>query len=207
MLCLALSATAAPADPLEKSFVSPPDSSRPWVYWMILDGSLTKDGITADLEAMARVGIGGALYLEVRQGTPPGPVKFASPEWMEMIRHICNEAKRLGLEVSFNNDAGWTGSGGPWITPEMSMQKVVWSEVVAEAGSPIVLPKPEGEKNYYRDVAVLAMPLPSVDQRCLLMVYHDVAAPRWRLHGICDGVIAKMLTQIGSQIFLQVVCP
>ena len=25
-----------------------------------------------------------------------------------------------------NNDAGWNGSGGPWVKPEESMQKVVW---------------------------------------------------------------------------------
>ena len=38
------------------------------------------------------------------------------------------EARRLGLEVNMNNDAGWNGSGGPWIKPEQSMQKVVWTE-------------------------------------------------------------------------------
>ena len=31
-----------------------------------------------------------------------------------------------------NNDAGWCGSGGPWITPELSMQKVVWMETSVE---------------------------------------------------------------------------
>jgi hypothetical protein len=165
LVCLSLSASGTSPDPLENSFVIPPDSARPWVYWMALDGNLTKEGITADLEAMARVGIGGVLYLEVRQGSPQGPVEFAGPQWMEMNRHICVEAKRLGLEVNFNNDAGWTGSGGPWITPEMSMQVVIWSEVVAEAGAPIVLPQPKAVKDYYRDVAVLAMPVPSVDQR------------------------------------------
>ena len=48
---------------------------------------------------------------------------------MEMFSHACREAKRLGLQINMNNDAGWNGSGGPWITPEMSMQKVVSSEV------------------------------------------------------------------------------
>ncbi len=27
-----------------------------------------------------------------------------------------------------NDDAGWNGSGGPWIKPEQSMQEVVWTE-------------------------------------------------------------------------------
>ena len=40
--------------------------------------------------------------------------------------------QRLGLEVNMNNDAGWNGSGGPWIKPEQSMQKVVWTETDVE---------------------------------------------------------------------------
>jgi hypothetical protein len=40
-------------------FGNPPDRAKPWVYWFPLDGNLTREGITADFEAMARVGIGG----------------------------------------------------------------------------------------------------------------------------------------------------
>lgn len=35
------------------------------MYWTPLSGNLTKEGITADFEAMARVGIGGVVYIEV----------------------------------------------------------------------------------------------------------------------------------------------
>jgi len=31
-------------------------SARPWVYWFWLNGNITRAGITADLEAMKRVG-------------------------------------------------------------------------------------------------------------------------------------------------------
>jgi hypothetical protein len=34
------------------------------------------------------------------------------------------------LELNMNNDAAWCGCGGPWITPELSMQRVVWTETV-----------------------------------------------------------------------------
>ena len=61
---IVLTTSAAPADSLETSFQHPPASARPWVYWFPLNGNLTKAGITADLEAMARVGIGGVLYME-----------------------------------------------------------------------------------------------------------------------------------------------
>ncbi len=65
----AVAASAAAASgALEKEFVSPPESARPWVYWFWLNGNITPEGITADLEAMKRVGIGGVLIMEVDQG-------------------------------------------------------------------------------------------------------------------------------------------
>src|SRR5450631_3246711 len=72
---------AASADSLTAGFVSPPASARPWVYWFWLNGNITKKGITADLESMKRVGIGGVLIMEVDQGAPKGPAAFGGPQW------------------------------------------------------------------------------------------------------------------------------
>ena len=116
------------ANDLERGFAHPPDSARPWVYWFWLSGNITSNGITADLEAMKRVGIGGVLIMEVDQGAPVGPADFMGPKWRDLFKHVAAEARRLGLEVNMNNDAGWNGSGGPWVKPEQSMQKIVWTE-------------------------------------------------------------------------------
>ena len=70
------------------------------------------------------------------QGAPKGKADFAGLLWRELFKHACSEAHRLGLEINMNNDAGWCGSGGPWITPELSMQIVVWTETVVEGGKP-----------------------------------------------------------------------
>lgn len=141
-------------------FQAPPDSARPWVYWFWLNGNITREGITADLEAMKRVGIGGVLIMEVDQGAPLGPVSFVSPQWRELFKHVVAEAGRLGLEVNMNNDAGWEGSGGPWIKPEQSMQKVVWSETKVDGPKHFeaALQQPQAVANFYRDITVLAFP-------------------------------------------------
>src|SRR5437016_1640834 len=89
---------------LEKGFVNPPDSARPWIFWFWLGGNITSNGITADLEAMKRVGIGGVVIMDVDQGTPKGPVPFLSAQWLGFFKHTCAEAQRLGLQVSMNND-------------------------------------------------------------------------------------------------------
>jgi hypothetical protein len=190
ILCwLAASAAlgAAPSshdDTLARGFTNPPASARPWVYWMWMDGNLSRDGITADLEAMERAGIGGVIIMEVNVGIPQGPVKFMSPEWRQLFKHAVKEAERLGLQVTLNAGPGWTGSGGPWVKPEQSMQHIVASafEVTGPTNLDTILPLPkrrpaffgdgalppdlEKAKNeFYRDVAVLAFPTPAGKQQ------------------------------------------
>jgi hypothetical protein len=151
---------AAASDDLAAGFRNPPDAVRPWVYWFWLNSNITRQGITADLEAMKRVGIGGVLIMEVDQGAPVGPAAFMSPEWRDLFKFAVSEAGRLGLEVNMNDDAGWNGSGGPWIKPEQSMQKIVWTET-ALAGPQFFsgkLAEPAADHGFYRDIAVLAFP-------------------------------------------------
>lgn len=161
------SVTPAQSEDLARGFAHPPASARPWVYWFWLNGNITREGITADLEAMKHAGIGGVLIMEVDQGAPLGPVSFASDRWRELFRHVVSEADRLGLKVNMNNDAGWCGSGGPWITPNVAMQRLVWTETPATGSTTFdgTLPQAPSVVGYYRDVAVLAYPTPDVEYR------------------------------------------
>ena len=66
-----------------------------------------------------------------------------------------------------NNDAGWNGSGGPWVKPDQSMQKVVWTETATNGPRRFEgpLPRPQAVAGYYRDIAVLAFPTPTSPYR------------------------------------------
>jgi len=158
-------AGSEPTDRLARGFAAPPATAKPWVYWFWSDGNLTREGITADLEAMARMGIGGVLIMEVDQGIPAGPARFMTVEWRELFQHVLAEADRLELEVNMNNDGGWCGSGGPWVKPEHAMQMVVWSETRLEGPCHFegTLPQPKTIADFYRDIATLAVPSPAVD--------------------------------------------
>ncbi|HTV41534.1 MAG TPA: glycosyl hydrolase [Candidatus Sulfotelmatobacter sp.] len=156
------------AGPTAEEFASPPFDCGPWVYWFWLDVNVTREGITADLEAMKAVGIAGVLIMDVDQGTPASFVgsKFGDAQWYELFKFACEEANRLGIEVNMTNDAGWCGSGGPWITPELSMQVVVWSTTSVSGGQRVdlQLSQPEARMDYYRDIAVLAFPIPAAEK-------------------------------------------
>ena len=125
-----------------------------------MNGNVTKEGITLDLEAMKQVGIGGVLNFDVGTGIPKGPIEYLSEEWLQLKEHAIRECDRLGLEFIMHNCPGWSASGGPWITPELAMQEVTWSETYISGGKQINidLPKPANRLNYYRDIAVIAFP-------------------------------------------------
>jgi hypothetical protein len=142
--CLALPGQAA--SDLESSFKSPPDEARPWVFWFWINGNISREGITKDLEAMKRVGIGGVIWMEVSgpRWAPRGPIEAGSKEWHQAMQWAIAEADRLGLAFTLSVDFGY-GSGGPHITPELSMQKLLWSETQVRGGGPVTvkLPQPE----------------------------------------------------------------
>lgn len=164
---------------LEDGFRNPPRSAKSGVYWYFADGNLSKDGITKDLESMARVGINHALFLEVNTGIPRGKINMLSPEWKDMFKHMVAECERLGVQLSLGTGPGWAGTGGPWVNVDESMKHLVYSTLQVEGTDlenvilPIAEPKEryygrfrstqerhKQRDEYYEDVAVLAFPTP-----------------------------------------------
>lgn len=148
---------------LEAGFLNPPESAKVWTWWHWMNGNVSKEGITADMEAMKRVGIGGLYNFHVGHQLPiPGTVDFMSPQWWELSKFAVQESDRLGLQFGFNNCPGWSASGGPDVKVEQSMQKLVWSETRISGPQKYnqVLPQPKIDTlyNYYKDITVLAFP-------------------------------------------------
>lgn len=151
-------------DTLHAEFANPPAEARPWTWYHVMSGNMTREGITKDIEAMERVGIGGIVLFTVTQGISYGGVKFNSPEYHDLVAHVAAECQRLGLKFSFHNADGWSSSGGPWVTPEQSMKRLVWREMIAKGGEiELSLSQPSTEQGFYRDVAVVAYPALSAE--------------------------------------------
>ena len=145
---------------LDNQFANPPDAARPWVWAHWLNSNVTKPSITAQLESIKRVGLGGITMIDVNQpGIPPGPHNYLDAGWQELYAYEIAEATRLGLEVMSGDGAGYCANGGPWITPELAAQKIVESTVRVPGGRKFSgkLPLPAANGNFYRDVAVLAI--------------------------------------------------
>ncbi|MDH7492661.1 MAG: glycosyl hydrolase [Candidatus Saccharicenans sp.] len=173
---------------LEEGFRKPADEYRPGAYWYFMDGNLSREAMTADLEAMKKAGLSWALFLEVNVGVPRGRVDFLSNEWQDLFTHAVREAERLGIRLIVGSGPGWAGSGGPWVTPEQSMQHLVASEtrIKGPGRVKLKLPVPEPKKPFFgeesltpelkkirdawfQDVAVLAFPMPEEESKISLI--------------------------------------
>ncbi len=154
---------AGAADTLEQAFNQPPAATKPRCYWYWMDGQITKVGITRDLEAMKRVGIGEG-YIGVisgQSGTPTtSTTKALTDDWWSYIEHAAREGTRLGVDVGLFNSPGWSQSGGPWVKPSQAMRYVTLPELRLQGPQHFAgkLPLPPGE---FQDLAVLAFPAPT----------------------------------------------
>jgi hypothetical protein len=157
---ISLGNSVTETDSLKADFLAPPASCKPMTLWYWMNGHVSKQGITLDLEAMSRIGIGKALIFDGGLNLPDGPAGYMNPLWRSLLMHTLQEGKRLGVEIGLHNSPGWSSSGGPWITPEQSMKYLVWSEVTVEGGQALhlELPEPESNLKYYRDAHVIAFP-------------------------------------------------
>lgn len=140
------------------------ETTKPWVLWHWIQGAVSKPGITADLEAMKSAGIGGAYLLSIKGAANPPIFSPAviqlTPQWWDMVSFAMQEAKRLDLRLGMHVSDGFALAGGPWITPELSMQKLVSTRLNIEGGTSaeFKLEQPETVEGYYKDIAVYAYP-------------------------------------------------
>jgi hypothetical protein len=191
---------ARAADPLADAFHTPPSSAQPRTWWHWLGGDITEDGIDKDLAWMKRQGIGGVQMFDGAFTAPAGPfhtpiivprrLAYMTPDWQATFRHAVQKADALGLDFGISGSPGWSETGGPWVTPDQAMKKLVWTETVAQGGQPITAPltapssvtgpfqtlpavdnnpgaAPSEQPRLYRDVAVVAYRAPPAEATAL----------------------------------------
>ena len=95
---------------IEDVFMNPPAEAKPIMIWQWMDGMISEEGITADLEAYQKAGIGGVQNFQVG-GTAQGLVKdtanaIGSERWQQLMRFTISECRRLGLTFGTHNCRG-----------------------------------------------------------------------------------------------------
>ena len=182
-LALLLASQLAGAQELYENFANPPKEARPRVWWHWMDGNVSIDGITKDIEWMDRAGIGGFHQFDAG-GIGMRPIvdetmPYQSPQWQVAVRYAMNLAAEKGMETAVASAPGWSSTGGPWVKPEDAMKKLTWrtKDVTGGTVQLIRLPAhfdtpgtyqnvPDGgnAEHWFQHVATLAVKLPEAER-------------------------------------------
>lgn len=163
-------------DELAIAFAIPQDTLKPWIYWYWISDNVSREGITKDLEAMARVGIGQALIGNIGlDEVPSGKVNILSEEWWQLTEFAIREGKRVGVNIGLFNCPGWSQSGGPWVKTSEAMRYLVSSEITVDGGRKISQ-QLTAPKDTFQDVALIAFPVPENDNVSLADFHPTITA-------------------------------
>ena len=140
-ICLCTSLLSAKA----QTVIQPSaDAASPFCFWYWMYGAVTKPAIKADLETMKNVGLRGTYLMPIRgvdeRPEYEGKAQQLTPGFWDMVGYSMHVCDSLGLDLGVHICDGFALAGGPWFTPEESMQKVVWDE------APLQLPRGGGKK-------------------------------------------------------------
>ena len=159
---------------LSAGFQEPPDSARPSVYYIFLNGYVNRDYLEHELRQLREMGIGGLCVFDMgarglKEAFPPTGPAFMSTEWIDNFAHIIQEADKLDFDVQLAVSSSWD-MGASWVKPRDASMALYHSSVLVEGptGYNKLLPFPsipdksprdkQGRPLFHRDVAVLTFP-------------------------------------------------
>ena len=167
---------------LQRGWENPPLSARNRVWWHWMNGNITKEGIRKDLQWMKDTRQGGVHNFDAALGTPTIVDKrliYMDEGWKDAFAYAVKVADSLGLEFTVASAPGWSSTGGPWVSEQDAMKKLVWSEAYASGNVNMSLPEPPHTTGafldgapagrgtagtnyeYYEDIAVIAVKQPA----------------------------------------------
>jgi hypothetical protein len=118
--------------------VSPaPIAAVPFWFW---NGDQAEDRLTAQLQAAAAAGMRGfAIHARKGNRTP-----YLGSRWMELVRHACDEAARLGLEIWLYDEEDYPSGTAGWRIqrdePDLRQRTLAWTSGPAGSLSTIAEP-------------------------------------------------------------------
>lgn len=131
-----VNAMSVPAGAVSKTWTSP--TTKPFSFWYWMYGAVTKPAIQADLIGMKNVGLQGTYLMPIRSVSERpeygGTAEQLTPAFWDVVDYALAQADSLGLEIGVHICDGFALAGGPWFTPEESMQKVVWTDTIVNVG-------------------------------------------------------------------------
>jgi len=127
--------------------------TKPWTRWWWHGSALTHEGITAELEAYQKAGLGGLEITPIYGvfGEEDQFVNYLSPQWVDLLTYTLKEAERLDLGIDMATGTGWP-FGGPWVGDSDASKDLHYNVYSVKGGTRLKEPIAFTQQPYLRAV-------------------------------------------------------
>lgn len=172
IILLTLLSGSVTADELWNSFTNPLPEARTKVWWFHGETETTREGIDADLRAFKDAGLGGVVFYDQTHGKQEGAFPSLSEKWWKSLKYAALKANESGLTFDMAATNGYV-AGGPWITQDYCMKKIVvvrQGEEKPEGFIPLkTVSRPISSENDYTDTLILKNRLNITDNKPVII--------------------------------------
>ena len=172
----------------------------PETWFHVIEGNASKEGMAADIQALAEAGVGGIQFFHGGFGDTnlwPGveeAIPCLSEKWAELVGFAADECAKRGLTFKMQNCPGWSMSGGPWIDDEHAMRKLVANESPGDGGNPS-----------WREIGAVTFPVEEVDTNVIRSV--TLPNPQRICHAWAYDPGAEFVFYDGERELMRRECP
>jgi hypothetical protein len=135
LIVLCIESLSAMAQTVVADWPTATRETKPWTRWWWHGSAVTKEGITKEMEAYKKAGLGGLEITPIYgvQGKENQFLEYLSPEWIELLMHTLKEAERLDLGTDMATGTGWP-FGGSWVNNGDACRNIEFKTYTLKAG-------------------------------------------------------------------------
>ncbi|MDR2234171.1 MAG: glycosyl hydrolase family 2 [Tannerella sp.] len=103
--------------------------AKPATRWWWFGNAVDKENLTYNLESLSNAGLGGVEITPIYgvQGNETKEIPYLSASWMQLLKHVEDEGKRLNINIDMSTGTGWP-FGGPHVDIADAAVKSIFRE-------------------------------------------------------------------------------
>ena len=159
------------------SLPTPTQEAKPGVRWWWMGSAVDKENLKWNLDEYAKAGIGAVEITPLYgvQGNDKNDIPYLSPKWMEMLKFVEEENKKVGIETDMATGTGWP-FGGPWVSINEAACKAVFVDTIVDVKQKLMeieFNVPQKERDFAKLKAIKAYPVEGQNRKKRVIALYE----------------------------------
>ena len=159
------------------SLPTPTQEAKPGVRWWWMGSAVDKENLKWNLDEYAKAGIGAVEITPLYgvQGNDKNDIPYLSPKWMEMLKFVEEENKKIGIETDMATGTGWP-FGGPWVPINEAACKAVFVDTIVDVKQKLMeieFNVPQKERDFAKLKLIKAYPVEGQNRKKRVIALYE----------------------------------